>query len=181
MASCFGKAEDFIENVESLRPAPILLDVKMPDIDGLELMNVLKDRAYRWPIIVMTGHGDVPLAVSAMKLGAVEFLEKPFKVDALEHALDLAYGTLHDLLEDDRRRDLAHMRFAGLTPRERQIALRLAGGSSNKAVAVRLDLSVRTVEMHRAHAMKKLGVANILELVEVLAALPDLPSRDDDG
>lgn len=152
----------------------------MPDIDGIELMNVLKGRANKWPVIVMTGHGDVPLAVNAMKLGAVEFLEKPFKVDALEHALELAYDSLHQLLASDRRRDLAYMRFASLTPRERQIALRLAGGASNKAVALRFDLSVRTVEMHRAHAMRKLEVANIVELVEALAALSGPPDRDFD-
>jgi two-component system response regulator FixJ len=150
----------------------------MPEISGLELMDVLRCRAKRWPVIIMTGHGDVPLAVNAMRLGAVEFLEKPFKPEALEHALDLAYATLRQLLDDNRRRALAYERFVTLTPRERQIALRLAAGAPNKAIAFSLGLSVRTIEMHRAHALKKLGVASIVELVEVLASLSDLPDRN---
>jgi len=145
----------------------------MPDIDGLEMMSVLRKSANAWPVIVMTGHGDVPLAVSAMKLGAVEFLQKPFKLDELEQALGQAFGALDLWLEADRRRERVFLRFATLTPREREIACHLTGGASNKAVALRLDLSVRTVEMHRASLMRKLGVANIVELAEVLALLSD--------
>lgn len=170
-AFCFGQAADFIDNIDELAPAPILLDVRMPKIDGFEIMAILRRRSSLCPVIVMTGYGDVPLAVSAMKLGAVDFLEKPFKLEALEVALGHAFHSLDRRLAADRERASVRERLSALTARERQVAEHLAGGASNKAVALSLDLSVRTVEMHRAGAMKKLGVGNIVELAEAIGAL----------
>jgi len=177
-ASCFGNAEDFIGQVEDLHPAPILLDIRMPDIDGLELMDRLRGH-HDWPVIVMTGHGAIPLAVQAMKLGAIEFLEKPFKVEALEDALRQAFEALPRAVEMDQRRDLARQHFAELTPRERHIVLQLARGATNKTIARRFDLSVRTVEMHRARAMKKLRAGNLVEIAEIVAMITEASGIDD--
>lgn len=177
-ASCFGDAEDFIEQVEDLHPAPILLDIRMPKISGLELMDRLRGH-HDWPVIVMTGHGAIPLAVQAMKLGAIEFLEKPFKVEALEDALKQAFAALPRAIEMDHRRELARQHFAELTPRERHIVLQLARGATNKMIARRFDLSVRTVEMHRARAMKKLRAANLVEIAEIVAMLAEDLAIDD--
>ena len=171
-ASCFGNAEDFIDQVDNLHPAPILLDIRMPKIDGLELMDRLRGH-HDWPVIVMTGHGAIPLAVQAMRLGAIEFLEKPFKVAALEDALKQAFAALPRAIEMDHRRDLARAHFAELTPREKHIVLQLAQGATNKMIARRFDLSVRTVEMHRARAMKKLRAANLVEIVEIVAMVAE--------
>lgn len=169
---CFGQATDFIDSIEQLAPAPILLDMRMPDVDGLEIMAILRSRSSLCPVIVMTGHGDVPLAVSAMKLGAIDFLQKPFKLDTLEAALNHAFRSLDRQLAANRQRTSMRERLGALTTREREVAEHLGGGASNKAVALRLGLSVRTVEMHRAGAMKKLGVGNIVELAEAIGTLP---------
>jgi two-component system response regulator FixJ len=168
-AFSFRSADDFLDDFGTLRPAPILVDIRMPEIGGLELMSELKRRENSWPVIVMTGHGEVPVAVQAMRLGAVEFLEKPFEIEALENALDLAFGALDDAVALNRRRVLARARLDSLTNRERQIVLKLVEGVSNKVAARDLALSVRTVEMHRAHAMKKLGANNIVEMIAILA------------
>ena len=168
-AFSFRSADDFLDDFGALRPAPILVDIRMPEIGGLELMSELKRRENSWPVIVMTGHGEVPVAVQAMRLGAVEFLEKPFEIDALEKALDLAFEVLDDAAVLNRRRARARARLDSLSNRELQIVLKLMGGASNKVAARDLDLSVRTVEMHRAHAMKKLEANNIVEMVAILA------------
>lgn len=166
----FGSGGDFLDRLPDLTPAPILVDIQMPNINGLELMGELRRRENSWPVIAMTGHGEVPIAVKAMRLGAVEFLSKPFEVEALESALDLAFGTLRDTVAEERQRNAAVTRFAALTEREREITNELAAGHSNKEIARALDLSVRTVEMHRANAMRKLGVGNAVELVALMSA-----------
>jgi two-component system response regulator FixJ len=165
----FRSGGDFLDGLPDLKPAPILVDIRVPEIDGLELMGELRRRENAWPIIAMTGHGEVPIAVKAMRLGAIEFLSKPFEVEALESALDLAFGALRDTVMEERQRDAAAVRFAALTQREREITDELVAAHSNKEIARTLDLSVRTVEMHRANAMRKLGVSNIVELVALLA------------
>jgi FixJ family two-component response regulator len=166
----FRSGGDFLDGLKDLKPAPILVDIQMPEIDGLHLMGELRRRENSWPVIAMTGHGEVPIAVKAMRLGAIEFLSKPFEVEALESALDLAFGTLRDTVAEERQRDAAIMRFAALTQREREIVNELAAGHSNKEIARVLDLSVRTVEMHRANAMRKLGIGNVVELVALMLA-----------
>lgn len=166
----FRSGSDFLDGLQDLKAAPILVDIRMPDIDGLELMSELRRRENSWPVIVMTGHGEVPIAVKAMRLGAVEFLSKPFEFEALEGALDLAFGVLRDAVAHDREREAALALFAALTQREREIMRELAAGLSNKEIARVLDLSVRTVEMHRANAMRKLGAGNVIELIALIAA-----------
>lgn len=167
----FRSGGDFLDRLDDLKPGPILVDIRMPDIDGLELMGELRRRANAWPVIVITGHGEVPLAVRAMRLGAIEFLSKPFEMEALEGALDMAFDALEDTVAQQQERSAALSRLASLTQREREIVDRLVAGLSNKEIARMLDLSVRTVEMHRANAMRKLQVGNAVGLVSLMATV----------
>jgi two-component system response regulator FixJ len=169
-ASPFRSGGDFLDGLGDLKPAPILVDIHMPEVDGLAFMSELRRREKAWPVIAMTGQSEVPTAVKAMRLGAIEFLSKPFEVDALESAVDLAFDTLRDRVARERQRNAALARFAALTQRESEVARELASGLSNKQIARALDLSVRTVEMHRAHAMRKLEAGNVVELVALAIA-----------
>lgn len=174
-AGSFAGAADFLDSLAGLPPGPILLDVRMPHIDGLSLMEMLAGRRLGWPVIIMTGHGDVPMAVKAMKLGAIDFLEKPFTPAALGGALGQARGILE---QEDRLttlRNEARASLARLTRRESQIVEGIVTGLSNKANAHALGLSVRTVEMHRRNAMRKLGLRSVSDLVRLAATAALLP------
>lgn len=166
----FASAADFLDNVSTLAPAPILLDIRMPDIDGIALLSILRNKGVGWPIIVMTAHGKIPLAVQAIKLGAIEFLEKPFAFDVLETALKAAFAELSASGEASAVRGTALSLFDSLSPREAEVANVLRHGHSNKAAAHLLSLSVRTVEMHRANALAKLKVKSIAEVVLLASA-----------
>jgi two-component system, LuxR family, response regulator FixJ len=157
----FGGGAEFLEIVGHLLPGCVLLD--MDSADSLEVLNALVRRETGWPIIAMSGCPDVPLAVEAMKLGALDFLEKPVDSAKLAAALLPAWTALEASLEQGEARRVAQNRLARLTARELDISLALFGGRSNKAVAHELGISVRTVEMHRAHIMAKLGVKSIAE------------------
>jgi two-component system response regulator FixJ len=163
----FAAASDFLDLLPSLAPAPILLDVRMPGLDGLQLLALLRERELAWPVIVLTAHGDVALAVQAMKLGAIDFLEKPFAPEALDQALAEAFALLGQSRHRMSERDQARHRLGQLTSRERDIVAILIEGALNKEVAHRLGLSVRTVEMHRANALAKLKVKSIAEVVRL--------------
>ncbi len=166
----FAEAADFLDQLPALAPAPILLDIRMPRIGGLELLAILAERGVRWPIIMMTAHGDVSIAVQAMKLGAVEFLEKPFEPDMLDRALDQAFATLGRIARTQRTRDDARGLLGLLSQREREIVDILLEGVPNKVVANRLGLSVRTIEMHRGNALAKLQLRSIAEVLALTAA-----------
>ncbi len=157
----FGGGGEFLEIVGHLLPGCVLLDMDAPD--GLETLNALVRRETGWPILAMSGCADVRLAVEAMKLGALDFLEKPVDSTKLAAALLPAWTALEASLEQGEARRVAQDRLARLTARELDISLALFGGRSNKAVAHELGISVRTVEMHRAHIMSKLGVKSIAE------------------
>lgn len=161
----FAAARDFIEQLPDLAPAPILLDLRMPKIDGLDLLTILKKRAVTWPVIMLTAHGNVTSAVRAMKLGAIEFIEKPFDRGMLMHALDHAFAALDQITRSTMKR--AHVRslFGKLTKREREVVAILMEGAPNKLVAHRLDISVRTVEQHRSSALAKLEVKSMAEIM----------------
>jgi two-component system response regulator FixJ len=180
----FASAADFLDNLEALEPAPILLDIRMPEIDGVQLMNILLDRGIEWPVIAMTAHGNIPVAVQTIKLGAIEFLEKPFEFEALETCLHYAFGQLAAAGKTVAVRDNARRLFETLSPRETEVASILMQGMSNKTAAHLLSLSVRTIEMHRANALTKLEVKSIAEVVR-LASDAELPaaavSRDADN
>jgi two-component system, LuxR family, response regulator FixJ len=151
----------------------VLMDVRMPEIDGLELQQRLNELGIHLPVIVMTGQGDVPLAVRAMKAGAVDFLEKPFDDTALLNAVRLALKESQRLQRLDAVAADAAKRLATLTPREHEVLDLLVSGLSNKAVANKLGASPRTIEVHRARVLEKLQVHSLPELVRlVMAARP---------
>lgn len=149
----------------------LLLDVRMPGMSGLEIQRLLSERGSRLPIIFMTGHGDVPMAVEAMRVGAFDFLQKPFHDDDLIERVQRAMEQDARDAERDAERNLIRSRYDTLTPREREIAQRLVSGSANKLIAYDLKLSERTVELHRAHIMQKMGVRALAELVRMLLEL----------
>jgi two-component system response regulator FixJ len=159
----FGSGTDFLESLGELQDGCILLDIRMPEVDGFDVMNALNDRQVEWPVIAMTGHGEVPVAVRAMKLGAVDFLEKPFEEGVLLGSLERAFGLLKDRGEQAARRRQAQDRIEALSAREKEVLRGLMAGLSNKLLARRLDISLRTVEMHRANMMDRLGVSSLAE------------------
>ena len=159
----FGSGSDFLEALPDLEPGCVLLDLRMPQIDGFAVMAELAARNVDWPVIVMTGHGEVPLAVRAMKLGAVDFIEKPFSEQALLACFDPAFGLLRDRQRTGVRRREAHKRAALLTAREREVLQSLLAGQSNKEIAQALGISLRTVEMHRGNMMDRLGASSLAE------------------
>ena len=161
----FGSAADFLDGLDGLKPGCILLDLRMPDMDGFTLMQTLRDRGVDWPVIVMTGAGDVPVAVQSMKLGAVEFLEKPIRLDPLLETLERAAGLLDERLQAGERHRQAKARVEQLTGRELEVLQGRLSGQSNKELAQSLGISLRTVEMHRGNMMDRLGVASLAQAV----------------
>ena len=159
----FGSGTDFLDALADLKPGCILLDIRMPEVDGFHVMAELVQRRIEWPVIVMTGHGEVSVAVRAMKLGAVDFIEKPFEETVLMSSLERAFGLLKDRGETAERRQQAQDRVSALTGREKEVLQGLMAGMANKLLARRLDISLRTVEMHRANMMDRLGVHSLAE------------------
>jgi two-component system response regulator FixJ len=139
----------------------------MPGIDGIEVVKALGDLVQQFPIIMMTGHGDIPTAVRAMKLGAVDFLEKPFSEALVLETLEGAFKTLDAGMDARNRQSAAKARLDKLSPRERDVLNGLSQGLSNKVIAFRLDLSVRTVEMYRGTMMERLKVKSLPEAMRL--------------
>ena len=176
----FGEYDDALNamiKVKKGQPACLLLDIRMPDISGLDVHDLMHERGIDLPVIYMTAHGDVPLAVTAMRKGALTFLEKPLEDDALQTALEQA---LSDKLQAQRtsaeeRAALAdtRQRFQLLTSRERQVAAGIARQLSNKNIAKELFISVKTVELHRSRVMKKLAAKNAAHLIHLLLVCED--------
>ena len=163
----YESASAFLGKLEGLQPGCIVTDVRMPGIGGLELQQVLRERKIDLPLVVMTGHGDVSLAVQAMKAGAADFLEKPFADDALLAAIDHALNRFQQAKRDEG--DAADIRgkLESLSERERQVLDGLIAGHPNKTIAFDLGISPRTVEVHRANVMTKMGAASLPELVRM--------------
>lgn len=159
----FASGSDLLESLAGLHPGCVLLDIRMPDMDGFQVMEELLARGLEWPVIVMTGHGEVSVAVRAMKMGAVDFLEKPFDEALLLASLERAFMLLEDRREKADRRRGAEQRIAQLSTREREVLRGLMAGLSNKVLARRLDISLRTVEMHRANMMDRLRAGSLAE------------------
>jgi two-component system response regulator FixJ len=175
----FGSGGDFLGSLGELADGCVLLDIRMPEMDGLQVMAALAERQVAWPVIAMTGHGEVPVAVRAMKLGAVDFLEKPFEESILLTSLDRAFNLLRDRGEQAGRKRTAEDRLAALTARELEVLKGLMAGLSNKLLARRLDISLRTVEMHRANMMDRLRVGSLAEAltIGVQAGVEPLPGQ----
>ena len=165
---------ELLKQAASLEPGCILLDIRMPEMDGLEVQQALRKRGVAHPVIIMTGHGDVSLAVQAMKAGAVDFIEKPFEKAVLLAALGLAVDHVRRSEVSRERASDAEVRLQALTPREREVLDGLAQGLPNKTIAYDLGISPRTVEIHRANLMTKLGVRSLSEALRIAFAAQDL-------
>jgi two-component system response regulator FixJ len=163
----FETATSFLESLPGLAFGCVVSDVRMPGIDGIELLKRMKAANSAFPILIMTGHGDVPLAVEAMKLGALDFLEKPFEDDRL---ISMIEGALREAEPAARNDAVAHeiaARVATLSPRELQVMEGLVAGLSNKLIAREYDISPRTIEVYRANVMTKMQASSLSELVRL--------------
>jgi two-component system response regulator FixJ len=170
-----------IKAAAGLETGCILLDIRMPGMDGLEVQKALRDKGVALPVIIMTGHGDVSLAVQAMKAGAVDFIEKPFEKAVLLSGIEHAMERLKRSAASQDRAGEAIVRLQALTPREREVLEGLAKGLPNKTIAYDLGISPRTVEIHRANVMSKLGVRSLSEALRIAFAAQDLPSPENYG
>jgi FixJ family two-component response regulator len=171
--------EEFLDVIAPYaRPCCVLLDIRMPAMSGLELQQVLRERGITIPILFMTGHADVSMVVQAMKSGAIDFIEKPFKDQMLLDTVATAIRRSADALELQEKRDAAGVTLASLSPREREVARLVAKGSPNKLIAAVLGISEKTVHIHRRHIMEKAGISSAAELARLMmradpAALDD--------
>ncbi|MDP2169754.1 MAG: response regulator [Rhodocyclaceae bacterium] len=172
--SLYASAEEFLETAElPALPCCLLLDIRMQAMSGLELQQVLRERGIELPIIFMTGHADVSLAVQAMKSGASDFIEKPFKDQMVLDAVAAAMRSGAETLSQTQKRDAAGAALANLSPREQEVARLVALGQPNKLIAAALGISEKTVHIHRQHVMEKAGVSSAAELARlVLRANP---------
>jgi two-component system, LuxR family, response regulator FixJ len=163
----FESAHHFLERLPIVEFGCVVSDVRMPGIDGIELLKRLKAGQTLFPVVIMTGHGDVPLAVEAMKLGAVDFLEKPFEDDRLIGMIDGALKKAEPGLKSEAVTIEIQSRVAALSPRERQVMEGLVAGLSNKLIAREYDISPRTIEVYRANVMTKMQAGSLSELVRL--------------
>jgi len=163
-----GKA--FLDQLRRVREGCILLDIRMPDMDGLEVQQALKDAGCALPVIILSGHGDISMAVQVMKAGAIDFLEKSFERGALLSAIDLAFGRIEQADQVDAQMADASLKIASLTTREQEILDGLALGLPNKTIAYDLGISARTVEVHRHNLMMKLQVKSFPEALRIAFA-----------
>lgn len=174
----FASGVEFLKGVATLEPGCILLDVRMPVMDGLEVQRALGERGITFPVIVLTGHGDVNVAVSAMKAGAIDFIEKPFEKAVLLAALEEGFAQIERSDRNRARAAEAATRLNVLTTREHDVLEGLVRGHPNKTIAYDLGISARTVEIHRANLMTKLNVRSLSEALRIAfaAGLGDAPA-----
>lgn len=166
----YASGDAFLAQAKSAAPGCVLLDIRMPGMDGLEVQQAMSDRGIALPVVMLTGHGDVTLAVRAMKAGAVDFLEKPFEKIALLAAVEKGFDRLR---EGDRLQMSAadaSVQLASLTGRERDVVEGLIQGHPNKTIAFDLGISPRTVEIHRANLMRKLGAGSLSDVLQIAFA-----------
>lgn len=168
---------EFLRELRHSVPAVVLLDVRMPDLDGLAIQQQLVERGCLYPVIVMTADGDINVAVQVLKAGAMDFLEKPFDRETVLKVMKAAFAELADRTKQLERRDLARRRIAALTPRELEVFEGLAQGFTNKTVAFDLNISPRTVEVYRANIMHKLNVTSFPDALRIAfsAGLAEIP------
>jgi two-component system, LuxR family, response regulator FixJ len=166
----WSSGQAFLKEVRHAELGCILLDVRMPEIDGLEVQRALAERGVTMPVVIMTGHGDISIAIRAMKSGAVDFLEKPFEKAALIAAIEESFARLASATNALARAANAETILGMLTPRERDVLEGLAKGLPNKTIAYDLRISPRTVEVHRANVMAKLDVRSLSDALRIAFA-----------
>lgn len=171
-AETYASPTAFLAVAAGLKAGCILTDVRMPEMDGLTMVRALKERGVTLPIIVMTGHGDVPMAVQAMKEGAIDFLEKPFDDEVMLSAIRAAIATGAKGGKPAPADDPTGAKLALLSERERQVLAGLIEGQANKVIAWNLGISPRTVEIYRAKLMAKMEAASLAELVRMVVVRP---------
>lgn len=169
----YGSALDFLEAYDPARPGVLVLDVRMPGMSGLDLQEHLINKGYGIPIIILTGHADVPMAVGAVKAGAMEFLQKPVNDEILLDSIRRGIRLDVQNRSKKQRKDELLSRMARLTPRERQVMDLVIAGKPNKQIAHELSVSEKTVEVHRKRLMKKVQVGSAVELVRVVLSARD--------
>jgi two-component system response regulator FixJ len=179
-ARTYESASAFLNALPTIESGCIITDVRMPGISGIELLKRLGEMHVKLPVIVITGHGDVPLAVEAMKVGAADFLEKPFEDEHLLASVRSALGRLQQTAARDAQRAEVEARLATLTNREREVLEGLAAGKPNKIIAFDLSISPRTVEIYRANVMTKMAAASLSELVR-MALVSGVMNREATG
>lgn len=166
----FASGDAFLDNIEASDGGVLLLDFQMPGRNGIEVMRELQDRSAKFLTIMLTGQGDISLAVQAMKAGATDFLEKPYDPHHLLNLLDEAFARFSETSGIAQRREQARERIARLSPREHEVLMGLIEGRPNKVIAHQLDLSPRTVEIYRANMMEKLDVSSLSEALRLAYA-----------
>lgn len=172
----YDSALAFLDSVGSLQPGCIVSDMRMPGMDGLQLRRRLRELRVPLPMIIMTGHADIRMAVEAMKAGVADFIEKPFDDAALLAAIRDALAQSEVTARRERDAQLARARLKALSSRERDVLQGLVAGLPNKSIAYELKLSPRTVEVHRANVMTKMGAHSLSELVRMAIATDILPT-----
>lgn len=170
VVDCYESASAFLRAAPELEPGCIVTDLRMPEMTGLQMVRALKEQGIALPVIVITGHGDVPLAVEAMKAGVVDFLEKPFSDDLILSTLSSAFRRLDEKFETDAERMAIRAHIESLSVREREVMAGLVAGRANKVIADDLGISPRTVEIYRANVMTKMQAQSLSELVRVAIA-----------
>lgn len=163
----YESAADFLKALPGVATGCVITDVRMPDVSGIELLRQVRSTVHNLPVIVITGHGDIPLAVEAMKIGAIDFFEKPFDDEAFLAAVRVALKQQEREVKRDSDRAELHGRIAALSARERQVLEGLVAGQANKIIAFNLQISPRTVEIYRANVMTKMQAKSLSELVRM--------------
>jgi FixJ family two-component response regulator len=171
--AAFDRASEFLAKFKADDPGCLVLDIRMPEMSGLELQQHLNRMGSMLPVIFITGHGDVPMAVQAMKMGALEFIQKPFREQDLLDRINQALQLDAENRKDQARRSEVAKRLDTLTPREREVMNLVVEGEANKAIAIDLGLSERTVEIHRAKVMEKMRARSVAHLVRLHLSLSD--------
>jgi two-component system response regulator FixJ len=168
----YESAETFLKRADLAQPGCLIVDIRMQGMNGLELQQLLNDRNIKLPVIIITGHGDIPMAVQAIKAGAVDFLEKPFDNEVLITRIRQSFKEATREQDKESRIAEARAKIAQLTPREREVMNFLVAGKHNKAIADEMNISIRTAEAHRAKVMKKLHADSLSDVVRIALLQP---------